>query len=101
MGTKVEMLCQLRMFASNQPKEGRHQHIGWRGRVKSNLKRGKARLAVEEGDAFDDNADDEIQDYIFYATMGTEVTEERRRSCATLLTKKSPLSINNITHRKS
>ena len=56
MGTKVEMLCQLCMFASNQPKEGRHQHIGWRGRVKSNLEWGKARLAIEKGDAFDDNA---------------------------------------------
>ncbi len=75
MGTKVEMLCQLCMFASNHPKEGRHQHIGWRGRVKSNLERGKARLAIEEGDAFDDDADDEIQDYMFYDPMGTEVTE--------------------------
>ena len=101
MGTNVEMLCQLRMLASNQPKEDRLQQIGWRGRVKSNLKRWKARLAVEEGDAFDDDADDEIQDYIFYASMGTEVTEERRRSCATVLTKKSPSPINNISHHKS
>ena len=75
MGPKVEMLCQLRMFASNQPKEVRHQQIGWRGRVKSNLERGKARLAIEEGDAFNDDADDEIQDFMFYAPMGTEVTE--------------------------
>ncbi len=75
MGTKVEMLCQLHMFASNQPVEDHHQQIGWRGRVKSNLKWGKARRAIEEGDAFDDDADDEIQDYMFYAPMGTEVTE--------------------------
>jgi hypothetical protein len=101
MGTKVEMLRQLHMFASNQPKEDRRQKIGWRGRVESNLKWGKARRAIEEGDAFNDDADDEIQDYMFYAPMGTEVTEERRRSCATVLTKKSPSSINNISHHKS
>jgi hypothetical protein len=102
MGTKVEMLRQLRMFASNQPKEDRRQHIGWRGRVESTLERGKAQRAVIEGDAFDDYADDEIQDYVhLYAAMGTEVTEERRRSCATVLTKKSPSSINNISHHKS
>ena len=65
MGTKVEMLRQLRMFTSNQPKEDHRQQIGWRGRVESNLERGKARSAIEEGDAFDDDADDEIQDYIF------------------------------------
>ncbi len=63
METKVEMLRQLHMFASNQPKEDRRQQIGWRGRVESNLKQGKARRAIAEVDAFDDNADDEIQGY--------------------------------------
>ena len=59
------MLHRLRMFASNQPKEDRCQQIGWRGRVELNLERGKAQRAVEEGDAFNDYADDEIQDFIF------------------------------------
>ena len=58
------------MFASNQPKEDRHQQIGWRGRVESNLKWGKARRDIEEGDAFNDDADDEIQDYIFLCRDG-------------------------------
>ncbi len=70
MGTNIEMLRQLRMLASNQPKEDRLQQIGWRGRVKLNLKRGKAWLAIEEGDAFDDDADNEIQDYIFLCRDG-------------------------------
>ena len=59
------MLRRLRMFASNRSEEDRRQHIGWRGCVESNLERGKAQRAVEEGDAFDDYAGDEIQDYIF------------------------------------
>jgi hypothetical protein len=62
-GTKVEMLRRLRMFASNQPKEDRCQQIGWRGRVESNIEQGKAWRAIGEGDAFNDNADDEIQGY--------------------------------------
>ncbi len=60
-GTKVEMLRRLRMFANNLPNEDRCQQIGWRGRAKSNIKQGKARRAIGEGGAFDDNADDEIQ----------------------------------------
>ena len=95
------MLRRLRMFASNRSEEDRRQQLGWRGRVESNLKQGQARRAIGEGDAFDDNADDEIQGYFFYAATGTEVTEERRRSCAIVLTKKSPSSINNISHHKS
>ena len=59
------MLCRLRMFASDQSKENCCQQFGRRGRVKSNLKQGKARRAIEEGDAFDDDADDEIQGYLF------------------------------------
>ena len=65
MGTEAEMLCRLRMFASNPPKEYRRQQIGWRGRVELNLEQGKARRVIEEGDAFDDDADDEIQGYFF------------------------------------
>ena len=41
------------------------QQLGRRGRVELNLEQGKARLAIEEGAAFDDNADDEIQGYFF------------------------------------
>ncbi len=73
MGTKVKMLCQLHMFASHQPKEDRRQQIGWIGHVKSNLKWGKAQRAIEEGDALNDDADDEIQDCIFLCR--TEVME--------------------------
>ena len=43
--TKVEMLRRLRMFASNQSEEDRWRQLGKRGRVKSNLKQGKARGA--------------------------------------------------------
>ena len=31
--------------------------------MKSNLEPGKVRRAIDEGDAFDDHADDEIQGY--------------------------------------
>ena len=99
-GTKVEMLRQLRVFASNRSKEDRRRQLGRRGRVGSNLEQGKARRAIEEGDAFDDDADDEIQGYFFYAATGTEVKEERRRSSATVLKKKSPSLINTISHHK-
>jgi len=69
-GTKVEMLRRLRMFANNQPNEDRCQQIGWRGRAKSNIKQGKARRAIGEGGAFDDNADDEIQGHFFMRRRG-------------------------------
>ena len=36
----------------------------------SNLEQGKAWRAIEEGDAFDDDADDEIQGYIFLCRDG-------------------------------
>ena len=100
-GTKVEVLRQLRMFASNRSKEDRRRQLGWRGCVESNLEQRQARRAIEEGDAFDDNADDEIHGYFFYATTGTQVTEERRRSSATVLKKNSPSLINNISQHKS
>ena len=64
-GTKVEMLLRLHMFASNRSEEDRCRQLGRRGRVRSNLEQGKARRAIEEGDAFDDDADDEIQGYLF------------------------------------
>ena len=69
--------------------------------VRSNLEQGKAWRAIEEGDAFNDNADDKIQGYFFNAATGTEVMEERRCSSATVLKKKSPSSINDISHHKS
>ena len=94
-GTKVEMLRRLRMFASDRAEEDRRRQLGRRERVESNLE-GKARHAIEEGDAFDDDADDEIQGYFYYAATGTEATDERRRSSATVLKKKSPSSINKI-----
>ena len=89
------------MFASNQSKEDCRWKLGRRGRVESNLKQGKARRAIEEGDAFNDNADDEIQSYFFSAATGMEVMEERGRSSATVLKKKSPSLINSISHHKS
>ena len=92
-GAKVEMLCRLHMFASNQSKEDRCKQLGRRGSVKSNLKQGKAQRAIEEGVAFDDDADDEIKCYIFYAATGMEVTEERRRSSATVFFRR------NLHHR--
>ena len=57
------MLRRLRMFASDRSEEDRRRQFGRRGRVESNLEQGKARRAIEEGDAFDDDADDEIQGY--------------------------------------
>ena len=89
------------MFASDRSQEDRRQQIVWRGRVESSLEQGKARRAIEGGDAFDDDADDEIWSYFFHAATGTEVMEERRRSSATVLKKKSPSLINNISHHKS
>jgi hypothetical protein len=59
------MRCRLCKFASDQSEEDRRQQIGWRGRVESNLEQGKARRAIGEGGALDDNADDEIQGYFF------------------------------------
>ena len=59
-GTKVEMLFRLRMFTSNRSEEDRRQQLGRRGRVRSNLEQGKARRAIEEGDAFDDDADEQL-----------------------------------------
>jgi hypothetical protein len=53
------------MFASNQSKEDRCQQLGRGVCVESNLKQGKVWHAIEEGDAFDDNADDEIRGYFF------------------------------------
>lgn len=97
-GTKVEMLRRLRMFASERAEADRHQQLGRRGRVESNLE-GKARHAIEESDIFDDDDDDKIEGYFYYAATETEATrrkeeEERRRSSsATALKKKSPSSI--------
>jgi len=65
MGTKVDVLRRLRMFAGNRSKEDRRRQLGWRGRVESNLEQRQARRAIEEGDAFDDDAGDEIQGYFF------------------------------------
>ena len=59
------MIFRLRMFASDRSEEDRCQQIGRRGLVESNLKQGKARRAIEKSDAFDDDADDEIQGYFF------------------------------------
>ena len=47
------------------------QQWGWRGCVELSLEQGKARRAIEGGDAFDDNADDEIWSYFFHAVTGT------------------------------
>ena len=59
------MLRRLRMFASNRSEEDRRRQLDMRGHVELNLEQGKARRAIEEGDAFDVDADDEIQGYFF------------------------------------
>ena len=72
-----------------------------RGCVESSLEQGKAWRDIEGGDAFDDDADEEIWSYFFDAVTGMEVTKERRRSSATVLKKKSLSLINKIFHHKS
>lgn len=101
MGTKLEMLHRLRMFANERAEEDRRRRLGRTRRVESNLE-GKARHAIEEddqgGDALDgdDDDDDEMQGYFYYAAA-EEATrrkdkeeEEKRRRASVALKKSSP-----------